>query len=111
MTKYHNKKTTVDGTTFDSLKEYSRFRELQLMVKAGEIRNLAIKPRYELQRAFDDDDGNRHKPISYTPDFQYEDKKYKWELVVEDVKGVRTQSYRIKKKLFLFRYPYHFLET
>ena len=32
--KYRNKKTTVDGVTFDSAKEARRYQELRLMTRA-----------------------------------------------------------------------------
>lgn len=48
MSKYHNQKITVDGITFDSRKEYRRFRELCLMERAGEIDNLERQVKFEL---------------------------------------------------------------
>lgn len=44
----------------------------------------------------------KEKPIHYVPDFTYvEDGK----LVAEDVKGYKTDVYRLKRKMFLYRYP------
>lgn len=41
--KYHNRKTVIDGITFDSAKEARRYMELKLLERAGEISNLQGK--------------------------------------------------------------------
>ena len=46
--KYGNKKTVVDGITFDSRKEAKRYQELKLLEKAGEIKDLRRQVKYEL---------------------------------------------------------------
>lgn len=100
MNKYHNRKTTIDGHTFDSVKEASRYQELKLMVRAGVIRHLELQPRFMLQEAFQCD-GNSYRKIEYVGDFAYVENGRK---VVEDVKGMETDVYKIKKKLFLYQY-------
>ena len=45
--KYHNRKTLVDGIQFDSQKEANRYQELILMERAGLIRSIELQPRYE----------------------------------------------------------------
>jgi Protein of unknown function (DUF1064) len=42
--KYKNKKTVIDGITFDSIKESKRYAELMLLLRAGEINNLKCHP-------------------------------------------------------------------
>lgn len=100
--KYNAKKKVVDGHTFDSKREAERYCELKLFVRAGEIRNLELQPRFLLQDGFVDKEGNEHKKIEYVADFMYVDKDDK--KIVEDVKGVMTDVYKLKKKMFLNLY-------
>lgn len=98
--KYHAKKTTVDGITFDSRREADRYLVLKSMEEDGAIEDLRRQVRYELIPAFDAD-GRHYRPVYYVADFVYvEDGKE----VVEDVKGMRTDVYRLKSKLFAYRY-------
>lgn len=107
--KYHAHKTTVDGITFDSKREAKRYQELKLMERAGAIRDLRRQVRYELIPSFDCG-GKHYRPTSYVADFVYVDAKTGAE-VVEDVKGMRTDVYRIKAKLFAHRYGVSIRET
>lgn len=105
--KYHARKTTVDGIVFDSRKEADRYLVLKSMEKDGAIENLRRQVRYELIPAFDMD-GRHYRPVYYVADFVYvEDGKE----VVEDVKGMRTDTYRLKSKLFARRYGMSIRET
>lgn len=105
--KYHAKKTTVDGITFDSRREADRYLVLKGMEEEGAIEDLRRQVRYELIPAFDVD-GRHYRPVSYVADFVYvEDGKE----VVEDVKGMRTDVYRLKSKLFARRYGKVIKET
>lgn len=105
--KYHAKKTVVDGITFDSKREADRYLVLKSMEEDGTIENLRRQVRYELIPAFDVD-GRHYRPVSYVADFVYvEDGKE----VVEDVKGVVTDVYRLKSKLFARRYGKVIKET
>jgi len=97
--KYGNRPTTVDGHAFASKAEARRYRELRLLEAAGEIRDLVLQPRFELQAGFEYR-GRRVLPITYVADFQYWDRRT-GERVIEDVKGHRTEAYRIKAKLFV----------
>lgn len=111
MSKYKNIKVKVDGIEFDSKKEANRYKELKILMRAGEIRSLRLQPRYEVQPAFKDGYGRRHRPITYVADFEYYDLKAR-KTVVEDVKGFKTDVYKLKKKLFLKKYPkYKFVEV
>lgn len=99
--KYGNKKTVVDGITFDSKKESQRYCELKLLEKAGEITELELQPKFLLQPPFKKN-GETHRAITYTADFTY------WsqgEWVVEDVKGMETEVFKLKRKLFEAKYP------
>lgn len=96
MSKYHAVKTMVNGIRFDSRKEAHRYQELLLLEKAGEISALRLQVSYEL---IPKQKGER--ACIYKADFVYEDHG---ETIVEDVKGVRTDAYKIKRKLMLWRY-------
>ena len=96
--KYHNQKTkTIDGIEHDSKKEATRWMELQMLQRAGEIANLRRQVTFEL---IPKQDGER--ACNYIADFVYLDKSGK--TIVEDAKGVRTDVYKIKRKLMLWRY-------
>lgn len=100
--KYNAKKTVIDGIKFDSKREAERYCELKLLEKAKEIRNLELQPRFLLQDKFKDKMGTTHRKIEYVADFMYVDKDDK--KIVEDVKGVMTDVYKLKKKMFLNLY-------
>lgn len=105
--KYHAKRTTVDGIVFDSKREADRYLVLKSMEEDGAIEALRRQVRYELIPAFDVD-GKHYRPVFYVADFVYvEDGKE----VVEDVKGMRTDVYRLKSKLFARRYGKVIKET
>lgn len=107
--KYHAKKTTVDGITFDSKREAYRYLALKGMEEDGLIEDLRRQVRYELVPAFDVD-GRHYRPVYYVADFVYVDKETGKE-VVEDVKGLRTDVYKLKSKLFARRYGMSVKET
>jgi hypothetical protein len=111
--KYGAKKITdpITGFVFDSKKEYHRWCELRLLERAGRISDLQRQVKYEL---IPKQDGER--ACTYLADFVYKVPVHKqytndeghlvfadgWETVVEDAKGVRTDAYKIKKKLMLW---------
>lgn len=107
--KYHAKKTVVDGITFDSRREADRYLVLKDMEEDGIIEDLRRQVRYELVPAFDVD-ARHYRPVYYVADFVYLDKETGKE-VVEDVKGMRTDVYRLKSKLFAKRYGMSIKET
>lgn len=107
--KYHARKTVVDGITFDSRREAKRYGELKLLERAGAIKGLRRQVRYELIPAFDAG-GKHYRPTSYVADFVYTDVKSGKE-IVEDVKGVRTDVYRLKSKMFAHKFGVAILET
>lgn len=103
MNKYHARKTDVDGIMFDSLKEAGRYQELKLMERAGAIKDLVLQPEFELIPGYVNANGQRIRPTKYRADFMYYDNDYK-KPIVEDVKGIKTEAYKIKKKLFEYLY-------
>lgn len=101
--KYSNKKTVIDGIKFDSKKESQRYLALKEMERSGEIRDLKLQPKFVLQEKFRSEDHGACREIAYIADFSYFtegcDKMY-----VEDVKGVKTDVFKLKMKMFLHRY-------
>jgi len=89
MNKYNAKKTTVDNITFDSKKEAVRYQELKLLERAGEIHFLKLQPKFSI-------DVYGEHICNYFADFAYIVDE---NIIYEDVKGVKTPVYRIKKKL------------
>jgi len=99
--KYRAQKETVDGYVFDSKKEAARYRKLSWMEENGLISNLKLQPVFELQSAFTDATGKHHRAITYRADFQYTENGRE---IIEDTKGVETAVFKLKRKLFLFKY-------
>lgn len=104
--KYHNKKTVIDGIKFDSKLEAERYAQLKILERAGFIRDLELQPEYELIPSFRKN-GKTWRKTVYKADFRYiscEDDSY----IIEDVKGsisVITDVFRLKQKLFEYKYP------
>lgn len=101
--KYGNTTVEVDGHKFDSKKEANRYVELKYLEMVGEIKDLTVQPKFELVPAFTDVTGERHRPVCYIADFLYIDKNKK-KIIIEDVKGMKTEVYKIKKKMFMHKY-------
>ena len=109
--KYHNRKcaVTIPGSvkqiTFDSVKEARRFGELELMKNTGKIRDLRLQVNFTLQEGFTTASGERVRPIVYRADFVYQEPSPTgWRTIVEDVKGVRTKEYSMKRKMMLEKF-------
>jgi hypothetical protein len=98
--KHGNKYHAQKSGGYDSRKEHRRANELRLMQRAGLISNLREQVPYELIPTQRDKDGKvLERACSYIADFVYTDEH--GNTVVEDTKGVRTEVYRIKRKLML----------
>lgn len=90
--KYKNRRVEIDGIKFDSVKEGKRYSDLKLLQKEGHVQF------FLRQVAFDLPGG-----VRYFADFLVF-----WvngKTTVEDVKGVRTQIYKLKKKQVEELYP------
>lgn len=97
--KYGNRKTELDGLTFDSAAEARRHAELLLLARVGQIRDLRRQVRYELLPPVHFPGIHRKTPgLDYVADFVYVDVKTGKE-VIEDVKGVETQIFRAKRHM------------
>lgn len=101
--KYGNKKVKInEGETLDSELEYARYCELKILERAKEIQDLRRQVSFELQPSYRKNN-KTIKPIYYKADFVYFDKNGK--IIVEDTKGYKTEIYKIKKKIFEYKYP------
>lgn len=100
--KYGNQPTMVDGIKFDSKKEATRYGELKLMEKAGQISDLRVHTRWELFV-------NEQLICNYESDFDYLSAVFGYRKV-EDTKGVRTAVFKLKKKLMMAIYGIEVIE-
>lgn len=107
--KYHNRKIKdLDGQTFDSKREFRRWNDLQLLERAGVIKDLRRQVKFVLIPAQRINGKVVERECSYIADFVYEaDGK----TVVEDCKGFRTDTYKLKRKMMLYKYGIRILET
>jgi len=85
--KYKAKKTSIDGHSFDSLKEANYYEELKLRLRAKEIRGFCIQPTFILA-----------PNLKYKADFIVFNNDGTTEII--DVKGMKTKEYIVKKKVF-----------
>lgn len=99
--KYRNKPTIVDGLRFASKREANRWKELCILQKAGKISRLQRQIRYPLVV-------NGEIVATYIADFVYDENGME---IVEDVKGVRTDVYKLKKKLMWAIHSIGIVET
>ena len=99
--KFNAQRTIMDGEKFDSRKEADRWRELRTMEIVGVIKNLRRQVKYELIPAQVKPSGGKERPVNYFADFVYEQNG---RTVVEDVKGMRTPEYKMKRKFLLWKF-------
>lgn len=103
MNKYGNARTEIDGITFASRHEANRYIELKYMERAGLISRLELQKVYTLIGPQKDKSGKViERPVKYIADFVYKDQDGR--TVVEDAKGMKTDVYKIKRKLMLSIY-------
>ena len=103
MSKYGNRKTELDGITFDSAKEAQRWSELLLMEKAGLIFDLQRQVPFVLIPKQVRNGKVVERPVVYKADFVYTENGQE---VVEDVKSpaTKTKEYILKRKLLLWQF-------
>ena len=93
QSKYRNVKTEVDGICFDSKAEARRYTELKLLADADEIMGFGRQPSFVLPGG-----------IRYMPDFIV--CGIDGAVWIEDVKGVETQAFKLKKRLWETHYKW-----
>jgi hypothetical protein len=102
--KYGNQKTQYKGISFDSKKECNFYIYLEQLEAQGEISELQRQVRFELQPSFKHK-GKTIRSITYVADFTFKDKDGTFHIV--DVKGSKdtlTETFKIKSKMFLYKY-------
>jgi hypothetical protein len=131
MSKYHNVKQKTDGITFDSKREADYYHTLKIFKMAGEIIEIELQPKFILQPGFwkckkcniiwGEDELKRGtctfcktkmpktSAITYSADFCVTYKDGHIEII--DVKGIETEAFKIKRKLFEFKHPHLSLKT
>lgn len=94
MRKFKNIPTVIDGVKFDSKLEARYFEYLRTVYRRGDI---ILQPIFTLQDKFRYK-GKGIRAITYVSDFRIESNVY-------DTKGLCTEVFKIKAKLFKFKYP------
>lgn len=107
--KYRAHPTVIEGIRFASQREGARYLELRLLEKAGHICELELQPKFPVY-VCRRQNGELHEAFRYVADFRYREGADK-RLVVEDVKGMRTAIYRLKKKAVELQYGIEIRET
>lgn len=107
--KYQAQKCVYNGLQFDSKRELARYLELRLLERIGQITGLKRQVKFELIPSQKDESGKCvERSLTYVADFTYYQNR---EFVVEDCKGVKTEVYKIKKKLMLYVHHIQIRET
>ena len=88
---------SLDGCVFDSATERDRYAELSMLERAGEIAKLELQPRFEIISRTVKGTRAHH----YTADFRYIENGV---CVIEDVKGVKTKDYILRRDIFIRDY-------
>jgi hypothetical protein len=101
-TKYRAIRSEADGVFFPSKKERDRYLQLRMLERIGYIGYLVLQPSFTLTV-------NGIKVATYRADFQYTTNT--GDVIIEDVKGVRTPVYRLKKKMVEAQYGIKVIET
>ncbi len=99
--KYKNTKVIFDGIKFDSKLELKRYKQLKLLEYNGVIKSLELQPSFLLSdtlRVIRNGKKQTYRKSVYKADFSYIKDSY---VIVEDTKGFETETYKLKRKLFL----------
>jgi len=81
----------------DSAKEAMRCNQLQMNLQGKVISNLAVQVPFEVMSGFRWK-GEAIRAIKYVADFVYTENG---KMIIEDCKGMRTDVYKIKRKLLI----------
>ncbi|TKI66642.1 DUF1064 domain-containing protein [Lysinibacillus mangiferihumi] len=101
--KYGNKKVVHDGITFDSAIEARYYDHLKNLQAQGVVTAFELQPRFVLLPKFEKN-GKKYREIGYNADFTVHYADGRTEVV--DIKGMVTQQFELRKKLFEYRYPH-----
>jgi hypothetical protein len=101
--KYGSKKVIIDEISFDSKIESRYYQQLKWLEANKQILFYRVQPRYLLQEAFEKD-GRKFRKIEYVADFEVHHLNGSIEVI--DVKGIETEAFKIKRKLFEHKFPH-----
>ncbi|PAE20607.1 hypothetical protein CHH80_10985 [Bacillus sp. 7504-2] len=99
--KYGNRKTVVDGITFDSKAEAIYYNQLKWLKQNKQIKDFKLQPKYILQESFKKN-GKTFRPITYKADFEVINLDGTTQII--DIKGALTKEFQLKRKLFELKY-------
>ena len=102
MSKYNAKPTRKDGIYFASQIESQYYEHLKQLERAKQIAFFVTQPKYVLQEKYKKN-GETIRAINYVADFEVTYPDGRVEII--DVKGKETDVFKIKKKIFEYRYP------
>lgn len=100
--KYGAVKTMVDGIKFDSKLEADIYVLLKKLEKAGLVYNIRLQVPFLLLDSFKRVDGKTIRKMTYKADFVF--RKDNGEELVVDAKGMVLNDFKIKKKIFEYKY-------
>lgn len=102
-TKYNSRAVEVDGHVFDSKIEARYYEQLKWLLEHKEIKSFRLQPRYLLLDKFKKN-GKTFRKMEYIADFEITHLDGSIEVV--DVKGYETEAFKIKRKIFEYKYPH-----
>lgn len=102
INKYNAKKTVINNIKFDSKTEAEYYIYLKELQNKGIVNNIELQPSFILQNSFKKN-GKTFRAIKYKADFKvtYSDS----EIAIIDIKGMETDVFKIKRKIFEYSYP------
>jgi hypothetical protein len=100
--KFRNRHVKYDGYTFDSQAECDHYIILKRLQEQGDISGLRVHPLYQITDEYVDNQGRLHKAKHYEADFEYIEEGV---TVAVDVKGYKTELFKLKWDLSIKRYP------
>lgn len=100
--KYNARKVTHDGVTFASRDEGDYYLHLKGLQEKGAIKGFELQPTFELLPKFRKN-GKLWRAMNYKADFKVFHNNGAVEVI--DVKGYETTDFKLKQKLFEYKYP------
>ena len=102
MNKYGNTKCSIDGFKFDSKSEANYYLELKHKKENGLIKDFELQPKFLLQPKLKKN-GKSYSEINYLADFKVFNNDGSIDIV--DIKGFKTTEFKLKQKMFEYKYP------
>ena len=100
--KYGAIATVVDNIKFPTKKEARHYQILNQMLRAGLIKSFKMQVKYEIFPGYIDTKGKKIRSINYVSDFDITTLEN--EVHVCDSKGMETQMFKVKSKMFGYVY-------